>query len=215
MDSFLNLAKQGLEAYGGGSTDVRKTGGQEYNSPHHSGQSGQQRYGVPQIDHGGEAIRSAQQHGSGHGDLFSSALSFVSNNKQAHHDPVDEDSVVEAHRAAYDQEGGGSGLNAKSLGSAAAMQAFKKFTSGGGSSGGSSGGGEGNTQTQLISLAMAEAVKLFDKSGGGSSGSKQDAVNGAAMMAMKLLVQSKFGGTTGGSNSGGLGSLMGLATKFI
>ncbi|KAM6498535.1 hypothetical protein JOM56_006483 [Amanita muscaria] len=218
MDSFINLAKQGLEAYGGGSSndsDVRKTGGQEYNSPHHSGQSGQQRYEAPPIDHD-EAIRGAQQHGSGHGDLFSSALSFVSNNKQAHHDPVDEDSVVEAHRAAYDQEGGGSGLNAKSLGSAAAMQAFKKFTSGGGSSGSSSGGGGGgNTQTQLISMAMAEAAKLFDKSGGGSSGSKQDAVNGAAMMVMKLLVQSKFGGTTGGSNSGGLGSLMGLASKFM
>ena len=63
----------------------------------------------------------------------------------------------------------------------------------------------------MISLAMAEATKLFDKSGGAASGNKQDAVNGAAMTVMKLLVQSKFsGGTTGGSNSGGLSGLIGL-----
>jgi hypothetical protein len=86
---------------------------------------------------------------------------------------------------------------------------LKRFTSGGSSS---SGGG-GNTQTHLISMAMAEASKLFDKSGGAASGSKQDAVNGAAMTVMKLLVQSKFsGGTTGGSNSGGLSSLMGMVS---
>ena len=56
---------------------------------------------------------------------------------------------------------------------------------------------------------------MFDKSGGTASGNKQDAVNGAAMTVMKLLVQSKFsGGTTGGSDSGGLGSLMGLVSFF-
>ncbi len=88
-------------------------------------------------------------------------------------------------------------------------QVLKQFTSGGSSSGGGS-------QTQLISLAMAEASKLFDKSGGAASGNKQDAVNGAAMTVMKLLVQSKFsGGTTGGSNSGGLGQLMGLVSGTL
>lgn len=60
---------------------------------------------------------------------------------------------------------------------------------------------------------MAEASKLFDKSGGAASGSKQDAVNGAAMTVMKLLVQSKIGGgTTGGKDSGGLGGLVGLVS---
>lgn len=63
---------------------------------------------------------------------------------------------------------------------------------------------------------MAEASKLFDKSGGTSSGNKQDAVNGAAMTVMKLLVQSKFsGGAIGGGNSGGLGSLMGLVSGKV
>jgi hypothetical protein len=60
---------------------------------------------------------------------------------------------------------------------------------------------------------MAEASKLFDQSGAGS-GNKQDAVNGAAMTVMKLLVQSKFSGATGGGNSGGLGSLLSLVSFF-
>jgi len=62
---------------------------------------------------------------------------------------------------------------------------------------------------------MAEASQLFDSSGGASSGNKQDAVNGAASTVMKLLVQSKLSALTGGGNSGGLGSLMGLASNFI
>ena len=62
---------------------------------------------------------------------------------------------------------------------------------------------------------MAEASKLFDKSGGAASGNKQDAVNGAAMTVMKLLVQSKFsGGTVGGGNSGGLSQLAGLVSIY-
>ena len=69
------------------------------------------------------------------------------------------------------------------------------------------------SQTQLISMAsMAKASKLFDRHGA-RSGGKQDAVIGAAMIVMKLLVQNKFsGGVTGGGNfnSGGLSGLMSL-----
>ena len=61
-------------------------------------------------------------------------------------------------------------------------------------------------------MAMAEASKLFDQSGGASSGGKQDVVNGAAMTAVKFLVQSKFSGMTGGGNSGGLSSLMSMVS---
>lgn len=63
---------------------------------------------------------------------------------------------------------------------------------------------------------MTEATKLFDKSGGGSSGNKQDAVNGAAMTVMKLLVQSEFSGagTTGGKDSGGLSGLLNLVSRM-
>ena len=81
---------------------------------------------------------------------------------------------------------------------------MKKFTGGGHDS------KKPNSKTDLISLAMAEASKLFDKSGGSAHGNKQDAVNSAGMTIMKLMVQSKFSGTTGGKDSGGLGGLMGL-----
>jgi hypothetical protein len=58
---------------------------------------------------------------------------------------------------------------------------MKMFTSGGGGGGGGS--------SQLVSLAMGEASKLFDASGGSSSGGKQEVINGAAMTMMKLVVQ--------------------------
>ena len=131
--------------------------------------------------------------------------------KSSHKEPINEEHVADAHQQAYEKGSAGS-LSASSMGSAAALQALKMFTSGGGSSGG------GSSQTQLISMAMAEASKLFDSAGGAASGNKQDAVNGAAMTVMKLLVQSKFGGAgssvIGGGNSGGLGSLMSLVGHF-
>jgi len=202
----MNIAKQGYEAYSNSQSDVSKTGGHEYNSGDNrpSGQT----HGGPSFDDN-EVVRNAEKHGSGSSDLFSSALSFLNNNKGEHQQPVDEDETQRAHNEVYNK--GNTNVSANSIGSAAALQILKQFTSG--SSGHSSGGG--NSQTQLISMAMAEASKLFDKSGGASSGNKQDAVNGAAMTVMKLLVQSKFsGGTTGGSNSGGLGQLLSMASKF-
>ncbi|KAH9968606.1 hypothetical protein BC827DRAFT_266726 [Russula dissimulans] len=217
MDSFINIAKQGFEAYqssqgnqgqqshqshGGDDPTYRRTGGEEYNAPHYPQGGG---YSGPQIDHD-EAVRHAQTHGSGDSSLFSSALSFVHQNPDQHGHPIDEEAVQQAHRQAY-EEGNARGLPASSLGSAAALQVLQKFTSGGGSSGGGS-------QTQLISLAMAEASKLFDQSGGSSSGGKQEAVNGAAMTIAKLFLQGKFGGAIGGGNSGGLGGLLSLASKF-
>jgi branched-subunit amino acid transport protein AzlD len=87
---------------------------------------------------------------------------------------------------------------------ACGIQAFKMFTSG------KSEKGSGGSQNDLISMAMAEASKLFDRSGGASSGNKQDAVNGAAMTVMKLMVQSKMSGMVGGKDSGGLSGLMGM-----
>ncbi|PSS05438.1 hypothetical protein PHLCEN_2v3818 [Hermanssonia centrifuga] len=152
-----------------------------------------------------EVVQTASQQGSGDSSMFSSALGFLNQHQDEHERPVNEEHVTSAHQQAY-SEGNASSLSAGSMGSAAALQVLKGFTSG---------GGGGGSQSQLISLAMAEASKLFDSAGGAASGNKQDAVNGAAMTVMKLLVQSKFSGTTGGGNSGGLGSLMGLASKFM
>ncbi|KAI6096873.1 hypothetical protein EV401DRAFT_2247495 [Pisolithus croceorrhizus] len=203
MDTFINLAKQGYEAYTESQSRQSgpQTGGEEYNTPHHRRANNDR----PQFDDD-EVVQHASRHsGSDDSSMFSSALNHVRGRHDEHEEPVDEESVLRAHDAAYNQ-GSASSLSASSMGSAAALQALKSF-SGGGSS--------GSSQNQLVSLAMSEASKLFDQSGGASSGSKQDAINGAAMTAMKYLVQSKFSGAIGGGDSGGLGSLMGVASKFM
>ncbi|KAH8099335.1 hypothetical protein BXZ70DRAFT_1009149 [Cristinia sonorae] len=212
MDSFINLAKQGIQAYESHS-NVSKTGGHEYNSPSHGSAHAT---GRPDLDYD-EVVGTASRNGSGDSSLFSSALSFIKQNQNEHERPVDEDEVVRSHKKAYEKNEA-SNMSASSLGSAAALQILKQFTSGSGSSSSGSGHGgssAGGSSSQLISLAMAEASKLFDKSGGTASGNKQDAVNGAAMTVMKLLVQSKFSATTGGGDKGSLGGLMSLASKFI
>ncbi|KAI0257182.1 hypothetical protein BJV78DRAFT_16995 [Lactifluus subvellereus] len=125
MDNFINLAKQGYEAYqssqgqgqgqgqghgqgqshgqGGDGSDYRRTGGEEYNSPHHS-QQGSGGYGGPQCklycrrlsqppwplinasswllcaDDHDEVVNTAQTHGSGDSSMFSSAMSYVQQN---------------------------------------------------------------------------------------------------------------------------------------
>ncbi|KIK30254.1 hypothetical protein PISMIDRAFT_390466 [Pisolithus microcarpus 441] len=183
-----------------GAADFRRTGGEEYNTPHHRRAQNDR----PQFDDD-EVVQHASRHsGSDNSSLFSSALNHIRGRQDEHEEPVDEESVLRAHDAAYNK-GSASGLSAGSLGSAAALQALKSF---------SGGGGGGSSQNQLISLAMGEASKLFDQSGGASSGSKQDAINGAAMTAMKYLVQSKVSGAIGGGDSGGLGSLMSVVSCF-
>jgi len=225
MDSFIGLAKQGFEKYeqsqnksSGNDYDseVRKTGGAEYNAPDHSSGGRPPASAVPDLDDD-HVVSTAAAHGSGESDLFSQGLSFLRSQTGEHAaaPPVDERKVQDAHEQAYGQ-GNSKSLDASSLGSAAALQALKNFTGGGGSSapsGNSSSGG--GMQSKLIGMAMAEASKLFDSQGGASSGNKQDAVNGAAATVMKLLIQSKLSGTVGGGNSGGLGSLVGLAGKFL
>jgi len=190
MDGFLSLAKEGYSAY---SASQQKSS----NSGNNSG---------PQFNHD-EIAHRAGQDSSEDPNVYHKAMEHVNDNQHAHNDEVDEGEVQDAHDKAYNQ-GGASGLSAQSMGGAAAMQILKKFTSGGGSSGGGS-------KSELISLAMSEASKLFDKSGGAASGNKQDAVNGAAMTVVKLLVQSKASSFMGGGDSGGMGSLMGLASKFM
>ncbi|KAJ3803780.1 beta-flanking protein [Lentinula aff. lateritia] len=215
--------------------DVSKTGGSKYNSPDNRPQG----VSRPSFNHD-EVVQTAEQHGSGDSGMFSHAMSYVKNNTvgvceflsvrdpptptgrrgsypgrspywmvEEHEEPIDEEHVTSSHQEAYERGNAGS-LSAGSMGSAAALQIFKQFTSGSGRSGGS--------KSQLISMAMAEASKLFDQSGGAASGSKQDAVNGAGMMVMKMLVQSKMSSMMGGGNSGGLGGMsgmLGLVSKFM
>jgi len=128
---------------------------------------------------------------------------------------LDHQEVEDAHAQAY--EGGDtSGMDSRSMGSAAAMQAFKAFTNHGG--GGAAAGGAGGGQGQLLAMAMGEATKLFNSSGGGASGNKQEVINNAVQTVMKLMLQSKMGagaGGAGGGQAGGLSSLLGMASKFM
>jgi len=209
----MNLAQQGLSAYGksqssSNRSDDRddrddseqkysKTGGHEFNSPHHRSGGGESQSYFNED----EVVKKASSQGSGDSSMFSSALAHISSNPSKHHEPIDEDEATEAHRKVYNQ-GSTEGLSASSMGSAAALQVLKQFTGGGNKS---------SSKSDLISLAMAEASKLFDSSGGSAQGNKQDAINGAGMTIMKLMVQSKLGG----GSSGGMGGLMSLASKFM
>ncbi|KAF9074791.1 hypothetical protein BDP27DRAFT_1443765 [Rhodocollybia butyracea] len=195
----MNLAKQGLQAYE--ASHSNNNGSSAHSQAHAS---------RPNFNHD-EVVQTATQHGSGYSDMFSQAMQHVNNNTHAHEEPIDQAHVVASHQEVY-QNGNASSLSAGSMGSAAALETFQKFAGGGASGGGS--------KSQLISMAMAEASKLFDKSGGAASGSKQDAINGAGMMVMKMLVQSKMsggggGGSGGSSQHGGMGDLMSLASKFL
>lgn len=97
------------------------------------------------------------------------------------------------------------------MGSAAAMQALKMFTSG--QAGGS------NSQSQLIGLAMGEASKLFDSQASqgrvASGSSKESAVKQAGEMALKMYLKSQGGGGAGGASAGGAGGLLDIARKFL
>ncbi|TXT07255.1 hypothetical protein VHUM_03425 [Vanrija humicola] len=104
---------------------------------------------------------------------------------------INEQAVQKDHDQAYNQGNAGS-LSASAMGSAAAIQAFKSFASGGQQQ--QSGGG--GMIEKLLGMAMSEAAKLFDKSGGAANGNKQDVMNSAGETVMKLLVQNQIQGVS-------------------
>ncbi|ORZ08926.1 hypothetical protein BCR42DRAFT_455273 [Absidia repens] len=183
--------------------------------------------GAPQVtyqrpDVNESARYAAQQGGEEHGSMFSSVLSsFLDRDDDDSKRPAQEQEVNEAadaHNRIYNQ-GGASQASSRDMGKAAALQAFKMFTNKGSSgtganSGGSTGGGGGGGggSSELIGLAMGEAMKLLQGGGGAGSGAggsnQSETLKAAAAMAMKLYA-SQSGGS-GSSGSGGLGKLMGL-----
>jgi len=210
-----NEEGQGYSSQGGRSgagrmeDDRYDSGSREYRPAQGSG-----GYPVHSGDYSGAQEYAERNHGgSGDSSLFSQALGMLSGKeKDLQHEDVHEEELVNSHRRVYEQDGGRE-ENSKSIGSAAAMQALKMFSSGGGSSG--SGGKQDSSA--FIGMAMSECAKLFDQQnskGNLSSGAdKQDAVNTAAKMAMKLFMKSKMDSGSGGS--GGMGSLLSMAGKFM
>lgn len=224
MDNLINVGTKAFKQYsdsnnqsshsqGGESNGHGVTGGSHLNQPGGGQMIDADGDGIPDFQQAAHHAN-AEAGDSADASLFANAMSFLKN-RDKNDDEIDESSATEAHDRAYNQ-GQGNSLDAKSMGAAAALQAFKQFTSGGGSSGGSSGGAaSGGGQSKLIGLAMAQAAKLFDKSGGASSGGKQDAVNSAGNMIMKLVMKQKMNQMIGGGNSGGLSGLASMAGKFM
>ncbi|OAX43042.1 hypothetical protein K503DRAFT_779515 [Rhizopogon vinicolor AM-OR11-026] len=214
MDGFMNLAKQGYQAYSESQStaNVHKTGGQEFNSPDNRPPQHQHQY---QSESGGygQSYNSDEvnQHvDSDHHDHANQALSHAQRNVQ-HQPDIDEDTVENlrsAHQQAFSSEGRGpGGMAPDAMGGAAAFKVFSDMMSGGGGGGGGSGG---DMQSKLVGLAMQHAGQLFDQSGGGSGADKQSAMTSAATYVMKLMMKKEMSGMIGGSSSGGLSGLMGM-----
>ncbi|KAL9123816.1 MAG: hypothetical protein Q9217_006792, partial [Psora testacea] len=147
-----------------------QSGGRQGHGGYGGGQQG--GYNDNDDDEFGGAVHHAQQHaeGSAERSMFSSALGFLSGNKnRLASEDVDEGQAVNAHQAMYGQGGGGGNHNSGTVGAGAAMQALKMFTggqgqgmSGGGAGMGAGSMGGGGGQNAFIGMAMAQAGKLFD-----------------------------------------------------
>ncbi|KAJ2654808.1 hypothetical protein IW148_006267 [Coemansia sp. RSA 1199] len=127
--------------------------------------------------------------GSGHGsnnvqgDMISSALKMAMGGGFNKGEQASHDDIKSSYHSVMDSSSGSmasKGQNA--MGLAAAYMALKKFQSGGGSSSGSGG------QNQLVSMAMAEAKKLFGQhSREGGTADEKTTLATAAQAAMKLI----------------------------
>ncbi|CED82330.1 Na /dicarboxylate, Na /tricarboxylate and phosphate transporters [Phaffia rhodozyma] len=249
MDNFINLAKKGYQAYedannnnNSGSNQYQNSASQErshaqsqqddYRQTSSNQSYGSENYGS---SHGGveadvdedQVIKSARKQSDrdddddGEDSMFGNALAFAKSRfgtAEKASEPIDETRAQEAHAQAY-RQGQGANMDTNSLGMAAAMQAMKAFT-GGSQSGSSSQNAQGSSQ--MIGMAISEASKLFSKTGGAADGgSKQDVMNVAAGMVMKLVLQSKMSGLMGSSATAASGggssasSLFSLASQFL
>ncbi|RFU75560.1 beta-flanking [Trichoderma arundinaceum] len=160
--------------------------------------------------HDDEELRTAHQQASqhagssGNSDLFSNIINTIGQKKSnlANSD-IDEQDAIRKHKETYEQDN--DNLDSSSLGSAAALQALKKFTQG------ETGGNQ--SQGAFLGLAMSEASKLFDsKAANGkvsSDASKESAIQQAGEMALKMYFKSQGGG------QGGSSGLLGIASKFF
>ncbi|RYP46119.1 hypothetical protein DL768_007640 [Monosporascus sp. mg162] len=183
--------------------------------------------------HGAEEEAARHSGGSGDSSFFSTILGAVKQRKQSLADEdIDEDDAVRQHKRFYDDKDDDD-ADDRSMGSAAAMQALKMFSSGKSvrlcyaspaprssavlSTDEDKQIQQNQSQGALIGLAMAEASKLFDqKSSQGkvpSETSKESAVTKAGEMALKFYLKSQ-GSNSGGSDSN-MSGLLGLASKFI
>ncbi|OAQ68407.1 beta-flanking protein [Pochonia chlamydosporia 170] len=155
-----------------------------------------------------DTLKQAQQHASnnagpsGSSDLFSNIMNAVGNKQEKiQNEDIDEEDAIKQHQNVYQNDGKG---DSSSLGTAAAMQALKKFTQ----SDNSASSGQG--QAAFLGMAMSEATKLFDSKAAqgkvADGASKENVVQQAVEMAMKMYFKSQ---------AGSQGGLAGMAAKFL
>ncbi|KAM0460156.1 hypothetical protein ACHAO4_002287 [Trichoderma viride] len=217
MDSLINAGKEylseQLSGSGSGSHQGQGQGqGQGGRLPPGNNAYGGAYPAGGDFHHEDEELRTAHQQASqyagssGNSEMFSSVINSISQKKDhlANSD-IDEQEAIRKHQETYSQDT--SDLSSNSLGSAAAMQALKKFTQG------ETGGNQ--SQGAFLGLAMSEASKLFDnKAANGqvaSDASKESVIQQAGEMAMKMYFKSQGGSSQGGGTS----QLLSLASKFF
>ncbi|KAL7908624.1 hypothetical protein GGI35DRAFT_407726 [Trichoderma velutinum] len=211
MDSFMNAGKEYLEQqlkeqFSGSGSGSQQGGRLPPGNNAHGG-----NYPAGGDFHNeDEDLRNAHQHASeyagssGNSDIFSNVISSLGQ-KKSHlaNSDLDEQDAIRKHQQTYEQDA--DNLSSGSLGSAAAMQALKKFTQG------ETGGNQ--SQSAFLGLAMSEASKLFDnKAADGkvaSDASKESVIQQAGEMALKMYFKSQGGGQQGPSG------LMSIASKFF
>ncbi|KAI0390628.1 hypothetical protein F5Y17DRAFT_50888 [Xylariaceae sp. FL0594] len=165
-------------------------------------------------DWSGAAHQASKHAGSsGDADLFSNLLGVLGGKKkELANEDIDEDDAVRKHKKYFEgEDDDDDDADDRSMGSAAAMQALKLFSSG--QAGNDS---KSSSQSAFVALAMAEASKLFDQKASqgkvSNNSSKESAVMQAGEMALKMYLKSQGGGNS--SSSGGA-TLLNLASKFM
>ncbi|KAK3693497.1 hypothetical protein B0T22DRAFT_476342 [Podospora appendiculata] len=181
-----------------------------------------------------EDLRGAAGHAASHGgsedsSFFSSIVSQLASSKQqVGQGDIDEEAAIRNHKQYYTDaipmtptsnapHAAQGQATSSGMGSAAAMQALKMFTSGGGAS-----GTQNQSQSAFIGLAMAQASKLFDQqasAGRVASGTdKSSAVMKAGEMALQMYLKSQGGrasSSSAGSGGSGIAGLMKMANAFM
>ncbi|KAK3329077.1 hypothetical protein B0H66DRAFT_12902 [Apodospora peruviana] len=157
-------------------------------------------------------------------DFFSGILNQLGSRKQqVAQEDIDEDDAVRHHQEFFGNSSSSDAATSSGMGTAAAMQALKMFTSGASTSTAAS-QPQSQSQSAFIGLAMSQAAKLFDRQasqGNVSSGAnKESAVMKAGEMALKIYLKSQgtraaAGGGAGAAGGSRLPGLLSMAGKFM
>ncbi|TGZ82038.1 hypothetical protein EX30DRAFT_339944 [Ascodesmis nigricans] len=187
------------------------SGNSSYESDRRSDRYAEEGYG-----YGGHGGRPGDaRHDSDDGSLFSKVRDLLSGKeKELRDEDLDEERLVKSHKDVY-RDSGSSKTTGNGIAEAAALQALKMFTGGGSEKKKEE---KVASQGDFVTLAMKEAVSMFDKQKAQGNlrddAKKDDVVTMAAKIALKLFLKSKADQSSAG-NGGGAGQLLSLASAFF